>query len=128
SAGKPWLPVPPSHRARAVDVQEGEDGSVLAAYRSMLALRKRHPALIAGSIRFLGAEGDVLAFIRQRENENLLCVFNFAGEPANWTLPAEISDVEITVLAVDVAGVLGGVLGETALALPPVGYFVGRIG
>ncbi|RWG57289.1 MAG: DUF3459 domain-containing protein, partial [Mesorhizobium sp.] len=113
SAGKPWLPVPPSHRARAVDVQEGEDGSVLAAYRSMLALRKRHPALIAGSIRFLGAEGDVLAFIRQRENENLLCVFNFAGEPANWTLPAEISDVEITVLAVDVAGVLGGVLGET---------------
>ncbi|WP_292533256.1 alpha-glucosidase C-terminal domain-containing protein, partial [Mesorhizobium sp.] len=68
------------------------------------------------------------AFIRQHENENLLCVFNFAGEPANWTLPAEISDVEITVLAVDVAGVLGGVLGETALALPPVGCFVGRIG
>ncbi|RWF80362.1 alpha-glucosidase family protein [Mesorhizobium sp.] len=128
SAGKPWLPVPPSHRARAVDVQEGEDGSVLAAYRSMLALRKRHPALIAGSIRFLEAEGDVLAFIRQHENENLLCVFNFAGEPANWTLPAEISDVEITVLAVDVAGVLGGVLGEIALALPPVGCFVGRIG
>ncbi|PBB82400.1 alpha-glucosidase [Mesorhizobium sp. WSM3879] len=128
SAAQPWLPVPPAHRARAVDVQEGEDGSVLAAYRSMLAFRKRHPALIAGSIRFLGAEGDVLAFIRQRENENLLCVFNFAGEPANWTLPAEISDVEITVLAVDVAGVLGGVLGETALALPPVGYFVGRIG
>ncbi|TIO11723.1 MAG: DUF3459 domain-containing protein, partial [Mesorhizobium sp.] len=128
SVGKPWLPVPPSHRARAVDVQEGEDGSVLAAYRSMLALRKRHPALIAGSIRFLEAAGDVLAFIRQHENENLLCVFNFAGEPANWTLPAEISDVEITVLAVDVAGVLGGVLGETALALPPVGCFVGRIG
>ncbi|MDG4900498.1 MULTISPECIES: alpha-glucosidase family protein [unclassified Mesorhizobium] len=128
SAAKPWLPVPPSHRARAVDVQEGEDGSVLAAYRSMLALRKRHPALIAGSIRFLEAEGDVLAFIRQHENENLLCVFNFAGEPANWTLPAEISDVEITVLAVDVAGVLGGALGEIALALPPVGCFVGRIG
>ncbi|TGQ22626.1 alpha-glucosidase family protein [Mesorhizobium sp. M00.F.Ca.ET.217.01.1.1] len=128
SVGKPWLPVPPSHRARAVDVQEGEDGSVLAAYRSMLALRKRHPALIAGSIRFLEAAGDVLAFIRQHENENLLCVFNFAGEPANWTLPAEISDVEITVLAVNVAGVLGGVLGETALALPPVGCFVGRIG
>ncbi|MDX8491540.1 alpha-glucosidase family protein [Mesorhizobium sp. VK22B] len=128
STARPWLPVPQPHRGRAVDIQNREDGSVLAAYRSILALRKRHPALIAGSIRFLEAEGDVLAFIRQHEDEKLLCVFNFAGEPANWTLPAEIRDVEITALAVDVAGVLGGVLEEIALALPPVGCFVGRIG
>lgn len=128
STGKPWLPVPQAHRGRAVDVQSGEGGSVLAAYRSIIALRKRRPALIGGSIRFLDAEGDVLAFIRQHEDETLLCVFNFAGEPANWTLPAEIRDVEITALAVDVAGVLGGVLEEVALALPPIGCFVGRIG
>ncbi|MDX8512361.1 alpha-glucosidase family protein [Mesorhizobium captivum] len=128
STARPWLPVPQPHRGRAVDIQNREDGSVLAAYRSILALRKRHPALIAGSIRFLDADGDVLAFIRQHEDEKLLCVFNFAGEPANWTLPAEIRDVEITALAVDVAGVLGGVLEEIALALPPVGCFVGRIG
>ncbi|UCI06822.1 alpha-glucosidase family protein [Mesorhizobium sp. B1-1-8] len=128
STGKPWLPVPLAHRGRAVDVQNGEAGSVLAAYRSILALRKCHPALIAGSIRFLDAEGGVLAFIRQHEDEKLLCVFNFAGEPAKWTLPAEIRDIEITALAVDVAGVLGGVLEEIALALPPVGCFVGRIG
>jgi alpha-glucosidase len=58
----------------------------------------------------------------------LLCVFNFAAEPTNWALPAELRDVEITVLPVDVAGVLGGVLEETALVLPPLGSFVGRIG
>ncbi|RWE72133.1 alpha-glucosidase family protein [Mesorhizobium sp.] len=128
STAKPWLPVPLAHRARAVDIQDGEGGSVLAAYRSILGLRRRHPALIAGSIRFLEAEGDVLAFIRQQEDERLLCVFNFAAEPANWALPAEIGDVEITALAVDVAGVLGGVVEESALALPPLGSFVGRIG
>ncbi|TPI61417.1 DUF3459 domain-containing protein [Mesorhizobium sp. B3-1-7] len=127
STGKPWLPVPQAHRVRAVDVQHGEGGSVLATYRSILALRRRHPALIQGSIRFLEAEGDVLAFIRQHEDEKLLCVFNFAAEPANWALPAEIRDTEVTALAVDVAGVLGGVLEEVALALPPVGCFVGRI-
>ncbi|MDX8459238.1 alpha-glucosidase family protein [Mesorhizobium humile] len=127
STAKPWLPVPQAHRARAVDVQDGEGGSVLAAYRSILALRKRHPALIAGSIRFLEAEGDVLAFIRQHEDERLLCVFNFAAEPSSWALPAEIRDAEITALAADVAGVLGGVLEEIGLALPPVGCFVGRI-
>lgn len=128
STSKPWLPVPQAHRDRAVDVQNGEGGSVLAVYRSILALRKRHPALIGGSIRFLDVEGDVLAFVREQGDERLLCVFNFAGEPASWTLPAEIRDVEITALAADVAGVFGGVLEEIALALPPVGCFVGRIG
>ena len=128
STGKPWLPVPQAHRARAVDVESGEDGSVLAAYRSMLALRKRHPALTVGSIRFLDAEGDVLAFVREYGGEKLVCVFNFAGDPAGWALPPELGDVELTALAVDVAGVLGGVLEESGLALPPLGCFVGSLG
>jgi alpha-glucosidase len=128
STARPWLPVPLAHRGRAVDIQDGEGGSVLAAYRSILALRKRHPALIRGSVRFLDAEGDVLAFLREHEDERLLCVFNFAAEPAKWALPAEIRDVEMTALAVDVAGVLGGVVEESVLALPPLGSFVGRIG
>ncbi|TIP69405.1 MAG: alpha-glucosidase, partial [Mesorhizobium sp.] len=42
STGKPWLPIPESHRARAVDVQNGEAKSVLASYRAMLALRRQH--------------------------------------------------------------------------------------
>jgi alpha-glucosidase len=128
STAKPWLPVPQAHRARAVDIQDGEGGSVLAAYRSILALRKRHQALNAGSIRFLGAEGDVLAFIRLGADEELLCVFNFAREPAYWALPPEVRDIEIAALSVDVAGVLGGVLEEAALVLPPLGSFIARIG
>ncbi|RWA68538.1 MAG: DUF3459 domain-containing protein [Mesorhizobium sp.] len=121
STVRPWLPVPQAHRARAVDVQNGEGGSVLAAYRSILALRKRHPALIAGSIRFLEAEGDVLAFIRQHEDEKLLCVFNFAGEAASWTLPSDLGAVE----PID-PGVTGAVIGEDGLSLPPLGFFMGR--
>ncbi|PBC02722.1 alpha-glucosidase family protein [Mesorhizobium sp. WSM3860] len=121
SAAKPWLPVPPAHRARAVDVQEGEDGSVLAAYRSMLALRKRHPALVRGSIRFLEAEGDVLAFVREGGGEQLLCVFNFAGEPADWTLPPDLGHVE----AIDL-GSISAFIGEYGLSLPPLSSFLGR--
>ncbi|MDX8524524.1 alpha-glucosidase family protein [Mesorhizobium sp. MSK_1335] len=123
STGKPWLPVPQVHRARAVDVQDGRDGSVLSAYRSILALRKRHPALIGGSIRFLDAEGDLLAFVREGGGEKLLCVFNFAGEPAGWTLPAEFGQIEAIDLAVDASGFPE----EGALILPPLGCFLARI-
>ncbi|TIO07751.1 MAG: DUF3459 domain-containing protein [Mesorhizobium sp.] len=122
STGKPWLPVPPSHRARAVDAQNGEGKSVLASYRAMLALRKRHPALVRGSIHFLDAEGDVLAFIRDGGDEKLLCVFNFADDPAIWPLPQDIGVAE----TIDLGA--GGALQDDALSLPPLSCFLGRAG
>ena len=123
STAKPWLPVPPAHRARAVDVQDGEERSVLAAYRSVLAMRRRHPALVGGSIRFLDAEGDVLAFVREADGERLLCAFNFAGEAAAWAIPPGLGDVEALDLAVDAVGAMEG----ASLALPALGSFLARI-
>ncbi|WP_192183717.1 alpha-glucosidase family protein [Mesorhizobium amorphae] len=123
TSGKPWLPVPVGHRACAVDIQNGEQASVLAAYRAMLGLRKRHPALVTGSIRFLDAEGDVLAFIREGGGETLLCVFNFADEPASWPVPPYLGAVE----AIDVGTVAAGALEDHALVLPPLACFLGRM-
>jgi alpha-glucosidase len=123
STGRPWLPIPASHRARAVDVQNGEENSVLDSYRAMLALRKQHTALVQGSIRFLDAEGDILAFIREDDGERMLCVFNFAVEPANWPLPPDVDVAE----TVDHGGT-GAVLQDKILSLPPLGRFLGRAG
>ncbi|ESZ27511.1 MULTISPECIES: alpha-glucosidase family protein [unclassified Mesorhizobium] len=122
SSGKPWLPVPESHRARAVDIQNADDKSVLAGYRTMLALRKAHLALVKGPIRFLDTDGDFLAFIRQGEDEILLCVFNFADKPADWRLPPDLQLVE----AIALGG--GAVLQEEGLLLPALGWFVGKVG
>ncbi|RVB62286.1 alpha-glucosidase C-terminal domain-containing protein, partial [Mesorhizobium sp. M7A.F.Ca.CA.002.03.2.1] len=115
----PWLPIPASHRARAVDVQNADTVSVLASYRAALALRGEHEALISGSIRFLDAKGDLLAFIRDGGGERLLCVFNFAGGPANWPLPGDIGAV--AQLDGNAAVV------ETELLLPALGAFLGRL-
>ncbi|MHA6685116.1 beta-galactosidase BglA [Mesorhizobium sp. A556] len=122
STAKPWLPVPESHRAKAVDVQNADDLSVLAHYRAVLALRRAHPALASGSIRFLDAEGDVLAFIREGSGEKLLCVFNFAAQPALWALPPELGPVE----AVDFAG-YGAALQNGTLSLPELRCFIGQL-
>jgi alpha-glucosidase len=61
--------------------------SVLAYYRAMLAFRKSQPALVDGSIGFVGDDPEVLAFVREEGDERLLCVFNFAREVVTWKPP-----------------------------------------
>ncbi len=123
STGSPWLPVPQSHQAKAVDAQERDRGSVLSHYKAMLALRRAHPALVSGSIRFPEAEGDLLAFVREGGGEKLLCVFNFDDEPAKWAVPPDLGAVE----ALDFAG-YGAAVESRALALPGLRGFLGRLG
>jgi alpha-glucosidase len=123
STGKPWLPVPAGHRARAVDVQDNDPASVLASYRVMLALRGRHPALVRGSIKFLETEGDVLAFMREGDGETLLCVFNFADEPARWSLPSDAG----APVAIDLGDAAAAVQ-DNVLSLQPLGCFLARLG
>jgi alpha-glucosidase len=93
STARPWLPVSETHLARAVDVQNADSGSVLAHYRRMLAFRKEHTALIDGSIEFLDAGENLLAFKRGSNEETLLCVFNFSTEPEIFDIPEDIGSV-----------------------------------
>jgi alpha-glucosidase len=122
STGTPWLPVPGSHQIRATDIQESAPGSVLSRYRDVLALRKRHPALVQGSIIFLDAADEVLAFVREADGERLLCVFNFAQEAAAWLLPDAAASATLIPLG-DGATSLQG----KSVMLPPLGAFLARI-
>ncbi len=44
-----------------------------------------------GDITFLQAAGEVMAFLREDENEKLLFVFNLDRTPTTWTLPEGLS-------------------------------------
>jgi alpha-glucosidase len=87
STVKPWLPVPVEHILRAVNVQQGDDNSVLEQYRRFLAFRKQHPAFAKGEIAFTEPQGDVLLFTREYGNEAVLCMFNMSATEAVATLP-----------------------------------------
>ena len=123
TTGKPWLPVPETHRARAVNVQERDANSILARYRAVLAFRKEHPALIAGSIEMLDAGKDVLAFMREAGNERLLCLFNFDGRSAQWHLPAGAGAIS----TIGFPGANAAIEGDL-ISLPPLGVLVARLG
>jgi alpha-glucosidase len=122
TTGKPWLPVPESHRVRAVDVQEEDGNSVLVRYRDVLAFRKEHPALSVGTIEMLDAGKDVLAFVREAGNERLLCLFNCSGGSAEWNIPAGSG-------AVIPAGFPGAEapIDGSRISLPPFAVLVARL-
>lgn len=86
STAKPWLPVPGKHLAQAVNVQQGDPGSLLEHYRRFLAFRRQHPALGKGEIDFIESDGDTVAFTRREGNERIACVFNLGSKPAEVDL------------------------------------------
>ena len=88
SGAKPWLPVPESHLALAVETQNGDPQSQLNLTRSLIRLRAGHNALLGGAAEVLVAGDALLVIERTTQDERLLCVFNLGSTPQAWS-PAQ---------------------------------------
>ena len=80
---RPWLPQPARWRDLTVAAQRSDPGSMLSLYRSALAIRRRHPALGDGGMRWCGAPPEVLVF---RRDPGVLCAVNLSD--VSYPLPA----------------------------------------
>ncbi len=98
STGEPWLPVDPAHLRLAVAAQAADPASILTFTRSLLALRRAHPALRIGSITLADGDGDVLVFEREA-GERLVCAFNPGNTPQPWVAPPGCEVLGCEVLA-----------------------------
>ena len=79
TTGQPWLPIPPEAEQASVAAQHEDENSMLSLYRRLIALRKRHRALIRGSYRTEEAPDDVFAYRRTDADGDLLIALNFAA-------------------------------------------------
>jgi alpha-glucosidase len=73
--GESWLPQPADFAAVTVAAEESDPGSMLALYRSALALRRSLPELGEGELTWRPAEPGVLAFDR---GSAFTCVVNLS--------------------------------------------------
>lgn len=64
-----------------------EDRALVCHFARLGALRRQHKALARGTIRYLFAQGSVLAFVRRDENECCLTVLNAGDTPIALSLP-----------------------------------------
>ncbi|WP_152360776.1 glycoside hydrolase family 13 protein [Microlunatus speluncae] len=78
SSGDPWLPQPQSWRSLTAEAQTGDPASMLTLYREALRLRRDHPALGDGTLTWLPAPPDVLAFSR---DPGFTCILNQSSDP-----------------------------------------------
>jgi len=78
TTGTPWHAFSPGRETANV-AAEADPASLLARYRSLIRLRRDHPALRSGGIELLADTGPVLAFLRRTRTEKLLVLHNLGG-------------------------------------------------
>jgi alpha-glucosidase len=83
----PWLPVDASYKSRNEEVLRADPASILNLYRDLLAIRRKHPALVRGTLRLLSTEGNALVFERMEESERVVVCLNFGD--TEQPLPVE---------------------------------------
>jgi glycosidase len=82
SNGLPWEPLQTDSFTANVEVLDDDPSSILNLYRQLIHLRAEHPALGAGELVALDAEGEgVVAYLRRKGDEVVLVVANLTTTP-----------------------------------------------
>lgn len=93
SSSKPWLPVHPDYIRRNVEAQQADPASLLNFTRSLLRLRREHPALRRGPFISLDdSPTDSLLYLRPEPAGSILVALNFSARENQVRLPASYVD------------------------------------
>ncbi len=81
TTGRPWLAVNPNATEINAERSLADPSSVYHYYAAMIALRRRHPALVYGAYRdLLPDHPQVFVYTRETTDETLLVALNFSDE------------------------------------------------
>ena len=84
-----WLPFGGDAAIRNVESQLADEGSPLNFVRLLLRLRRDRPSLQTGTIAFVDQDDrNVLAYVREKDDEQTLVAVNFADEPRSVPVSA----------------------------------------
>jgi alpha-glucosidase len=87
TTGTPWLPIGTD---TPLSMQRDDPGSMVNLHHALLALRREHHALHAGTVEAVAAQGPVLSFRRVAADGALAIVANTRPTPATFALAGEI--------------------------------------
>jgi alpha-glucosidase len=109
-AARPWLPLDPAYELHNVAAMRDDPGSLLSLYRSLIALRRRHPALSAGAFQLLGVSDHMMIYARATGSERIVVALNFNAD--EQPLADEFAGAEVLV---STAPDRGGLLADARL-------------
>ncbi|MFA6267693.1 MAG: alpha-amylase family glycosyl hydrolase [Pseudolabrys sp.] len=76
---EPWLPLGPDSEIRNVAAQSADPTSILDLYRTLITLRRGHPALNRGACRSVADSSGVLVYEREADGEVFRVALNLTG-------------------------------------------------
>lgn len=85
SEKEPWIPMSAAFREEiTVEAQQKAEDSILAFYKTLIAMRKKYPVIAKGEISFLETETDkVFAYQRTLGEQKLVVFCNLDGKKQN---------------------------------------------
>ena len=96
TAGEPWISVNPNAAAINAESQVGDPDSIFAYYQALIRLRKEHEVFAQGDFTPLAPEHPaVLAYRRQWNGTELLCVNNFFRKECIWRCPVSLEGYRV---------------------------------
>ena len=90
SEGTPWIELNPNYPEINVESALADPGSIFYHYKTLIELRKAHPAIVYGSFIPVFEEHDkVFAYVRELDGEQLFVVCNFSGDSLTLDVPEQ---------------------------------------
>ena len=86
TTGTPYRSLSTNVSAFNVAAQQADPNSLLAFYKAMLALRKAHPAIAAGSYDNVSVNGSAMSFQRRQGSEWVLVAINYGSGAATLSV------------------------------------------
>ena len=92
TTGKPWLKVNPRYTEINLEADRSTPDSIFAYYQKLIAMRREHPAILDGDLKFwLEEDAQVLMYTRTCARQTLLIIANKSDEAAKVRLPEELA-------------------------------------
>ena len=90
SEGTPWIELNPNYPEINVESALADPSSIFYHYKTLIELRKAHPAIVYGSFIPVFEEHDkVFAYVRELNGEQLFVVCNFSGDSLTLDVPEQ---------------------------------------
>ena len=90
SDGTPWIELNPNYPEINVENALADPSSIFYHYKTLIELRKDHPAIVYGSFIPVFEEHDqVFAYVRELDGEKLFVVCNFSNDKLTLDMPEQ---------------------------------------
>ncbi|MEZ8052004.1 MULTISPECIES: alpha-glucosidase [Vibrio] len=90
SDGTPWIELNPNYPEINVESALADPSSIFYHYKTLIELRKAHPAIVYGSFIPVFEEHDkVFAYVRELDCEKLFIVCNFSNDNLTLDMPEQ---------------------------------------